>query len=127
MTDFDVSQLPPAERFELALYKLMRAIHSSIDWQKVSPRTYWDRMPAAFRARSKMAQTFGEMVELLRKSLVIGQFSSASSELITQARALVRSDAEFRQWSTYVQRETTYVAALIRHENDQRKADDHAK
>lgn len=116
----DPESLPPEspesvdERCRRAAVTLILAIHRSIDWQRVSPRTYWERMPAAVRARAQMATTFGQLVESVRRALAIGQFRSEESRVIFSLADELAEPAVFRRFCRIVKDETAFLAVEAR-------------
>lgn len=102
--------------------EMMGAVHRSIDWDKVSPRTYWERMPAAFKARAMMATTYGQMVESLRRSLQIPQFFDATSSSLSSIGDRLADAATFRRFCRLVKDEAAYIAVEVRAARDDARA-----
>jgi len=102
--------------------RLMTAVHKSVDWDKVSPRTYWERMPAAFKARAMMATTYGQMVEGLRRALQIPQFFEGASNSISSIGEDLYDPAAFRRFCRLVKDEAAYIAVQVRAARDEARA-----
>lgn len=102
------------ERCRRAAVSLILAVHRSIDWRAVNPRTYWERMPAALRARAQMATTFGALVESVRRALSIPAYRSEEAKVISSLAAELDDPAIFRRFCRIVKDETAFLAVEAR-------------
>jgi len=111
--------LPPTSResdetLRRIAARLILTIHRMVDWQQVDPRSYWERMPAAFRARAQMATSYGQMIEALRKALRLRPWTGeAASEVSSIGRDLA-NPVSFRRFCRLVREEGALLAAEVR-------------
>lgn len=110
----------------LLAIRLIVTIHRQVDWQRVDPRSYWERMPAALRARAQTARSPGEMIESLRRALQLRPWSGESASAVSSIARDLDDVGTFRRFCRLVRDEGALLAAEARvaldEEREERRA-----